>query len=323
MGENMNKNKNKKYGNYDYEKLYYQFLKGNNINKNLDNYDYENLYKLYKFITKKMSKEDLIEDLRVNNNFSIMVKTIKAGDFLESEIYPVWKNRSDLIRAKKECTQRIEQKNLNDKNVKKKITRLAHTNFKIGVDLKLGLSFKRNTTIEEARKKLKNFFLRLNRMRKNELKKLGSEDKYEFKYIYVIEGSDKRERVHVHLIINSLGIPEERDKIEKIWGLGFCNTERLQDFDFGIEDLTNYMAKGLKDSKRRWAHSKNLKKPIETTNKSLLTKKKLRNLIEYENYFPSLFEKIYPGYKFSSNEIYVNDVFEGVYVRVKMKRSYL
>ena len=78
MGENMNKNKNKKYGNYDYEKLYYQFLKGNNINKNLDNYDYENLYKLYKFITKKMSKEDLIEDLRVNNNFSIIFFIIRA-----------------------------------------------------------------------------------------------------------------------------------------------------------------------------------------------------------------------------------------------------
>ena len=309
----------KVYSNYDYNRLYNTLFKSNNLNKDLDNYDYE---KLYNFITKKMTREELIEDLRINNNYSVMAKTIKAGDFLESEIYPAWKTRNDLSRAKK-AAQREEQKKLNEKNTKKKITRLVHANFKIGVDLKLGLSFSKKTTIEDCRKQLKNFFSRLKRMRKNELKKMGSKEKDNFKYIYVIEGSSKRERVHVHLIINALGIPDERDKIEKTWGLGFCNTERLQDFDFGAEDLTNYMSKSLKDeeTKRRWAHSKNLKKPIETTNKTLLSKKKLRNLIEYENYFKELFEKIYPGYKFCSDEIFVNEKYEGVYIRVKMKKE--
>ncbi|MDF2892519.1 MAG: hypothetical protein K0R80_2886 [Clostridia bacterium] len=62
------------------------------------------------------SEEEKFESLKSKDVFIYRVKTIKSGKMLESEIYPLWKNRSEASRAKKETESRKVQKNLNDKN---------------------------------------------------------------------------------------------------------------------------------------------------------------------------------------------------------------
>lgn len=57
-------------------------------------------------------------------------KKIYSGKILEVELYPVYKSGREIPRrAKKEKLSTKEQKNLNDKNARKKLTRLINANF--------------------------------------------------------------------------------------------------------------------------------------------------------------------------------------------------
>lgn len=57
-------------------------------------------------------------------------KKIYSGKILEVELYPVYKSGREIPRrAKKEKLSTKEQRNLNDKNARKKLTRLINTNF--------------------------------------------------------------------------------------------------------------------------------------------------------------------------------------------------
>ena len=57
------------------------------------------------------------------------VKTIRSGQMLECEIYPLWNTRQAACRVKKYRPSRKAQENLNDKNARKWIVRLINTNF--------------------------------------------------------------------------------------------------------------------------------------------------------------------------------------------------
>ena len=41
--------------------------------------------------------------------------------------------------------------------------------------------------------------------------------------------------------------------------------------------------------------------------------------IQEENNYKYIFEKVYKGYKFLESETYINDKYDGCYVRVKMR----
>ena len=51
------------------------------------------------------------------------VKTIRSGQMLECEIYPLWNTRQAAGRAKKCRSSRKAQENLNDKNARKWMVR--------------------------------------------------------------------------------------------------------------------------------------------------------------------------------------------------------
>ena len=62
----------------------------------------------------------------------IMLQRIISGDYVESNIYPVYLNRKDVPRAEKYRTSRETQKRLNQKNRQKKYIRIINTNFRAG-----------------------------------------------------------------------------------------------------------------------------------------------------------------------------------------------
>lgn len=281
--------------------------------------DMKKLYEDYKYdeifdkLLPLQTKEDEIEDLRMNSRYSYIVKTTTSGNMVESEIYPVYKCKHDIPRAKERKDSSIFQKKLNEKNKKKKIFRLVNNNF-ISEDLFIELSYNDNyvPNEERARKDMKNYIERIRRYRK----KMGLP---ELKYIYAIgfgEEEGKKIRIHHHIIMSGM----DRDIAEKLWGKGRANSKRLQpDSGTGwFEEASNYIAK---QGNKRWASSKNLKEPTVTKNRTRLTKRKTEKLVKEINSFKEKFEEIYPNCNYKDSKVFYSDIVSGYYIYTRMKKK--
>ncbi|MCL2636943.1 MAG: hypothetical protein FWD48_01100 [Oscillospiraceae bacterium] len=257
------------------------------------------------------SPDDFLELLRHENVKLYRTKTIKAGNQLECEIFPLF-NPQEKIRAKEHEKSREAQKNLNHKNTKKNITRLSNANF-TSSDYWGTFGYDDNNlpaTPEEALKDVKNFLRRLARLHK----KQG----LEFKYIYVTEFKHDGDvvRAHHHIMMSG-GI--SRDEIESKWNGGaYPQTRRLRvKHDCGLNGIANYLAKG-KSYERFWGHSKGLKQPkIDIADKKI-TKRRAEKIAWDENCVPEIFEKLYKDYAFRSVEVKRSDFVSGVYIYVQM-----
>jgi hypothetical protein len=254
--------------------------------------------------------EEQFENLRNNKIFTYRVKTIKSGKMLESEIYPIWKNKNEVSKAKKVMETRKAQKNLNDKNAKKYFIRLVNTNF-TEEDLVIDLTYSgRIPNEEQALKDVENYRRRLkNYIRKNNLPDL--------KYICVVEfdteGKGKK-RIHHHMIMNSM----DRDVAEKLWGKGYANCRRLQPNEFGLEGLARYMTKDPKGSKR-WCASRNLKKPSVTIADHKISKRQAEKIAKCQVDAAALFQKMYKGYMFNDLQVRRSDFVSGAYLYARMR----
>lgn len=213
-------------------------------------------------------------------------------NYMEVEIFPVPEKVKPYKRAVRETGTSPAQKKLNDKKAVKYLNRLAHTNFD-EQDLFVDLTFDEKNLPKDrkdAQRVVRNYIDRLRRARKKE-------ELDEIKYIYVISDSDElgnKKRLHVHMIING-GL--DRDKIEKTWHCGYCQTDRLQPNEYGVTGKVMYMARQSKGD-RMWASSKNLKKPVAIVSDKAITKAKAA-AIERNPEDRAFFEKIFPGWTFT------------------------
>ncbi len=242
-----------------------------------------------------------------------MTKTIEAGNQFEVEIYPVFKSSRDLpdgiVTKKKETRQ--AQKNLNDANSRKKLTRLVHANFGPG-DYWITLTFSDEhlpKDFKEMEKIRKNFFGKINRLRK----KKGLENA---RYIYVEEeGTYGTERYHIHLVMDS---DLSKEEVESKWTWGRTNIRTINyNGDESLRGLCNYMTKDPKTykkmsfrtkGKRTWGRSKgNLKEPIERKNKTKFSRKKVLDMAKHRDSIEGILNKSYPGRQFKEVEVRYND----------------
>lgn len=278
-------------------------------------YDPEEIYD--REVLGEVTPEEKIEQLR-GKNYCYVVKTIVSGPIIESEIYPVYTSKRNVPRRDKEQITSEAQKNLNDKNAKKKITRLINTNF-TNKDLAVTLTYKDNylPDYEQARKDIQNYIRKLKRYRK----KHGLPD---LKYIYVIgcvneeeRKKTKKVRVHHHLIING---DMDRDIVEGLWGKGRCEAKRLQPDDFGLEGIARYMASQNKGTKR-WYASRNLKQPKVYKSFTKLTNRKAEQIATRQCDWEATFEKLYKGkYKYTDCKMYMSNFTGGFYLYCHMRR---
>lgn len=242
-----------------------------------------------------------------------MTKTIEAGNQFEVEIYPVFKSSRDLpdgiVTKKKETRQ--AQKNLNDANSRKKLTRLVHANFGPG-DYWITLTFSDEhlpKDFKEMEKIRKNFFGKINRLRK----KKGLENA---RYIYVEEeGTYGTKRYHIHLVMDS---DLSKEEVESKWTWGRTNIRTINyNGDESLRGLCNYMTKDPKTykkmsfrtkGKRTWGRSKgNLKEPIERKNKTKFSRKKVLDMAKHRDSIEGILNKSYPGRQFKEVEVRYND----------------
>lgn len=267
--------------------------------------DYEDLFSL----PYEDNQQEKIEALRSKDLKKYRMKTIKSGQMLECEIYPIW-NTSQTARAQKAKESRNEQKNLNAKNIRKKIVRLLNGNFTED-DIWITVGYRDGAlpqTEEEARRDVVNYIRRLQRYcASNGLPKL--------KYLYVTEFSAET-RVHHHIVMNF----PDRDVAEKKWTKGkYPQARRLQPDDYGLEGLARYISKDPKGSKS-YGYSLNLYKSWEhaTVADSKMTKTKAEKIATTKIDPKSWFEKLYKGYEYKDLEVLYSNYVSGCYIYARM-----
>lgn len=267
----------------------------------------------------------------------IREKKIYCGDrYMEVDIYPYTEIRKTKNTRSKKIKESIPvQKNLNDKNAKRKFVQLAETNFSDG-DYVLHLTYNDKNlpkSIKEMEKNISNYIRRLKRKRK-------AEGLTELKYILVTSYTTEEDeeegvesvRPHHHLLING-GI--NRDVVEDLWRkrkkkgekkgsiIGIANAQRIQYDDIeGITRLSQYLARNI-TQKRKWTCSQNLKRPESRTNDSKYSRRKIEKICK--NYFEKdYWEKQYPGWtikdKNNGYEVVYNE-FTGWSIYLKLRRK--
>lgn len=293
--------------------------------KVFDQYDYESFYdKRFD----ELSGEFIENVFKPTKGVAYTTTTIKAGNQFEVEIYPSFKQEIPEMlkrfKGRKGNQTNESQKNLNDRNAKKKLMRLVHENFYAG-DYWCTLTFNEEPQdLERAEKLSQNFFRRINRLRK----KKGLQNA---KYVYVIEeGTYGTQRFHLHLIIdNGLSKAEVEDK----WGLGSVTIKTLNYYKeenfigvckYMMKDEETYKRTAFRlKGKRRWGSSKgNLKVPKPSKNRTKMSRKKVMEMVLHQDGIAEKLERDYPNHQFKEVEIRYND-WNGlfyIYARMQDKR---
>lgn len=274
----------------------------------------------------------------------IKTRTIRAGDSLEVEAFPITRISTEARREAIRRKSSKAQEKLNLRNAQKRIRRLAEHNFKPG-DIVLhptinygcfDRAFSNIRSIleemealgipmddDDARKLIKNFIARIRRY----IRRMGGDPK-DFKYIYVIETTKEPRdedfnalpaRYHYHMIISGMGILTA-EALQQLWTLGYVKAEPL-DFRFnGLEGLCKYITKQRRVT-RRWAHSKNLKEPdVRESTRKISRRRAAQIAADVQANAREIMEKVYPGYTLEGCEVRYSDFVAGAYIYVRMRR---
>lgn len=243
-------------------------------------------------------------------------KTIKSGDILEVEVYPIWDTHASTSRARRTKESRSAQKQLNHKNATKNVIRLINANF---TDADFWGTFTYETrrlpkTLPDAQKEMAKFIRRL--------KYYAERHHYPpLKYVYVTEFENDEEkgkhRVHHHIVTNF----PDRDVMEDLWRNGGRNqTRRLRADESGYEGLSRYVMKDPKGAKR-YVASRNLQKPQITISDNKFTRRKVNRIYNETANRRATFEAMYKGYEMTQFYGKTSEYVSGAYLYVKMKRN--
>lgn len=276
---------------------------------NYIDYDYENEFidPLDKANDSKIEK--LLKAGKIHSVYA--TKTIRAGTQFEVEIYPEFtKKQNENLNLKKRNNK--AQKNLNDKNARKRVERLINTNFTSG-DVAIHLTYDNKhlpATEEEAFKNMKNYIRRINYKRKRK----GLEPA---KYIYVTEHNEKKKiRYHHHLVIDGA---MSMDELEDMWKYGDRNqTRKLAPDENGLTGLANYLVKDPLGNKR-WCSSLNLKKPKESKSYHSFKARHVEKMVANRDRVKEMLESKYKNMILVSEEIKYNEINERFYIYARMR----
>ena len=247
-------------------------------------------------------------------------RTIKAGDRLEAEVYPIFgrEKAARLREARRNITPERQQKQ-NIARAKRRLVLLIEANFRVESDYHLTLTYADpQPDLERVKKDIRNFFGKVKRLR--EKRGIG-----ELKFLYTI-GHDAGKRIHAHVIING-GIG--REELEKIWGHGIANGSRLQEYGSGLQGIANYLyrqneqerLRGNRRNLKSWSGSRNLVKPKQRTSDSKVSNRQVKRIAHgFGSVAKEIMERKYPGYALQDCKVYYSDVVDGVYIRCVMRR---
>lgn len=253
-------------------------------------------------------------------------RTTISGPRLDAEVFPCFgrDTRGLLRREKKNITREAQQK-ANDRRSALRLIQLVEANF-TEKDLAVGLDYDNGTVPDDpmrVKKDVKNYLARVNRAR--EKKGLGR-----LKAIIAIGGDEMPaagytgKRPHAHVIMSG-GM--ERDELEKLWGKGHANADRLQPRDEGLGGIAVYFKKQKQDRPKKkgeksWWTTRNLVKPVPRSRDVKVPNSRVKRIaFDFRNEAKAIMEKLYHGYRFQDCKVYYSDVVDGVYIRCVMRKA--
>ena len=250
-------------------------------------------------------------------------RTTVSGPRIDAEVFPVFgrHQRGELRRAKHQIT-REAQKRANDERSRLHLIQLAEANF-TAEDVSITLSYAGEPPApDRVDKDIRNFIGRVRRAR-------ARAGLPELKYIYSVGGDERPaagysgKRPHVHMILSG-GI--DRDTLERIWGKGRANADRLQPGTDGLGGIATYMTKQKQDRPekpgvRKWRGSRNLKQPVRRSRDARMPNSRVKRIAyDFRNEAKEVMEKLYPGYVLQDCQVRYSDIVDGVYIRCVMRR---
>ena len=243
-------------------------------------------------------------------------KTIKSGDYLECEIFPMVLMEPGIREARRKRTPE-QMREINRRNAVKKLERLMNANFTAG-DLMPHLTMDRPCSFEEMQKIVRNFFQRLRR--------LAAKRGAVLRYIYVIETKQEhgQQRHHLHGVINGGWIT--RDEIEKLWSHGLSRVDRVQQQEKGLAGFARYITQQKTTQerlmRRSWGASKGLKQPTVTVADHKFSRAAAAKIArDLEGDARAILEKKYPGYRLIEQPVIrFSDWLPGCYIYAMMVR---
>lgn len=273
-------------------------------------YDYESLYDTPINQLEEKEIESLLKTNSIDHHY--VAKTIRHGNQFDVELYPLF-SKQDFQRWKPKKTKKA-QRNLNEKNAKKRLIRLINENFTID-DWAIHLTYSnqnRPSTIEKAEKEVYKYIRKINYRRK----KMGL---LNAKWIYVTEyDPQKKIKVHHHLLMEK-GI--DRKVMKDLWTNGTrTEIKELEPDEYGLTGLANYISKDPK-GKKRWKSSKGLKQPRERKSYTSFSKKKVRNMIADDTNVSIYMNSNYKSKTYLDHEIRYNKVNHMYYIYVRMRKK--
>lgn len=278
---------------------------------------------------------------------AIRTRTIRAGESLEVECYPLINVGNDAKREAKRRGSSPAQEKLNLERCRKRLRRLLETNFHAG-DLVLGLTYDYgfvqrgfdNLDDVRAEWKKQGFpedeedaardFRNLIRRVKNRVRRKGGDPK-DFKYIYVVESTCEPNEdeinplpahYHSHMVISCMGVLSIED-INELWTFGYANAKPL-DFRFnGLEGLSKYIVKqpGRKKHYHKYCASKNLQKPEErVSDRKISRRRAARIAADVQANGREILEQVYPGYVLEDCRVRYSDFVAGAYIYARLRK---
>lgn len=275
---------------------------------------------------------------------AIRTKTVRAGDSLEVEAFPLLHvsdgSRREYKRRKSSQAQQI----LNRKNSEKRFRRLMEANFGKGdwvahPTFDYGFIDRGHTNVDDtirameqagypmddddAVRIMRNFIRRL----KTRVKQKGGDPKH-LKYMYVVEATRLPRdddpnplppRYHYHMVFSGMGILSIND-INELWQYGFSKAEPIDTRFNGLEGLSAYFLKQRR-GKRKWCASKNLKKPSEKVSDRKISRRRAAQIAtDVQHNGREILEKLYPGYQCERVDVKYSDFVAGAYIYARMRR---
>lgn len=240
---------------------------------------------------------------------TIRESVYRCGEYLDGDIYPVF--RTPGKRRKRFKPTRQTQERLNLRNSRRRLLRLLRTNFHEN-ELHLTITYENNElpeTPQAAERLICNYLQRLRRLFKK--------SSIPLKYVRITERG-KNGRYHHHIVLSG-GI--DRDRLERLWRHGRANCDRLQFDDDGLAGLAKYLTKE-RVCFRRWSGSINLVRPEPEQHDgriSFADAEEAAECIEAGNAY-SYFKNLYPGYELTSCSAERNEINRGIYIRFEMRR---
>ena len=251
----------------------------------------------------------------------------ECNEYLDIDVFPIFKQSTSGKRKKKAKPTSLTQEKYNHQCRVKKLERLVMANFRPGEAIFYNPSYNNAYLPSDdavALRSRQNFFKRLKRYRK----KKGLP---ELKYIVVTEKGKRSGRYHHHMILNCADMTTA--ELDKIWGMGFAYSSLVIFDNEGVCGLADYFCKKKKPNAENeeepddknlgnaWSASRNVVQPKETKRDGRISKSKAYELYTLGNDAKAEWEKLYPGYSFSSAKALYNEVNGGFYIAARMRRK--